>query len=234
MMKHLGNPFCPQSSFVWDGRGFSPCLNNLIFGFGVNIATLIIILMLGFTTRNARPQNWTRVNASEKLLLRLLPVLGGCLSFMDFILILKKKTHGDFLLVYHEWLFKGSRFAVWALIIFCSSTTSFFCLVCDLVLCIWWPVKSILAILHLTSFSSLEVVGGLKESCIILLDAIFGIFINYIRIKRLSSKHGNGNSMEESLIYEETDIEQTCQTECVSNSFFFFFFIFYFLFQVLY
>lgn len=210
-MMPLTNPFCPESPFGWNGNGFSPCFNNLVFGFGVNTATLIMILILGFTRRNARP-NW-RVNVSAKALLHLLAILGGCLSFMDIILILKKNIHGDFV-IYHEWLFESSRFAVWALIILCSSSASFCCIFCDLMLCIWWPVKSLLAIIHLAgALSSFEVVGGLKESCSVLLDAIFGIFINYTRMKLLFLEHRNGNSMEEPLLYTETDAEETCRSE---------------------
>ncbi|GKV43356.1 hypothetical protein SLEP1_g50656 [Rubroshorea leprosula] len=60
----------------------------------------------------------------------------------------------------------------------------------------------------------------LKESSIVFLDIMFGIFINYIRIKRASPKIRNGNSMEESLIYVETNIEENNQSDhAAPNSF---------------
>ncbi|GLT38273.1 hypothetical protein SLA2020_125310 [Shorea laevis] len=182
-----------------------------VLGFGVNAATIIVIFMLGFIRRSARANS--RTNLAEKVLLHLVPLVGACLSCMDVILVLKKKLDGDFI-IYHEWLFRCSRFATWTTILFCSRSAYFQCIFCDLILCIWWTVKPLLEILHLgASFSSLKIFEGLKESSIVFLDIMFSIFINYIRIKRASPKIRNGNSMEESLIYVETDREENNQSD---------------------
>ncbi|XP_061981764.1 ABC transporter C family member 13 isoform X2 [Populus nigra] len=77
---------------------------------------------------------------------------------------------------------------------------------CNRFLCFWWIMKSLLGILHLhRAFGSMEVVKCLKDSCVVLLDVMFGISINIIRIKRASPK---SSSMEDPLLSVDTDIEE--------------------------
>ncbi|XVF24656.1 hypothetical protein REPUB_Repub13aG0145900 [Reevesia pubescens] len=207
-MKQLRFLLCPKSPFVWDGNGFSQCFDDLVLGFGVNAVTIAMICILGIMRRSA-PTNW-RVKFSEKVLLHFIAVIGACLSCVDVILLSKKNLHGDFVL-YHEWLFRFSRFMVWAIMIFSLRCACFQHIFCNKVLCIWWAVKSLFGIPHLqTTFSSLEVFECVKESSILFLDIMFCICINYIWIKEASAK---SSPMEDSLLCVEMDVEEGCHRD---------------------
>ncbi|KAH9715831.1 multidrug resistance-associated protein 11 [Citrus sinensis] len=58
--------------------------------------------------------------------------------------------------------------------------------------------------------SSVDVLKCLKEICLVLLDIMFGISINIIRVKRASSK---SSSIEESLLSVDGDVEEDCNTD---------------------
>ncbi|KAK1557413.1 hypothetical protein Q3G72_024236 [Acer saccharum] len=196
---------CPNSSPVWDGNRFSKCFDDMVLGFAPNVATVLMISVLGFTQRNGRQNQ--RINFMEKVSMHLLPLLGACLSSVDIILFLKKKLHGEFI-SYHDWLFRCSQFAVWIITILLSRCAFFHHMFSNRILCFWWIVKPLVGILHLqTAFSSLEVLRSLKESCILLLDFMFGISINIIRIKRSSLKN---SSIEEPFLSSDVDIEEAC------------------------
>ncbi|XP_017978946.1 PREDICTED: ABC transporter C family member 13 isoform X3 [Theobroma cacao] len=86
---------------------------------------------------------------------------------------------------------------------------------CDLVLCIWWIMKPLFGVPHLQmAFSSLEVFECLQESSIVFLDIMFCLSINYIRIKRASTK---SSPMEDSLLCAEMDAEEGCQRDSRST-----------------
>ncbi|KAH9715829.1 multidrug resistance-associated protein 11 [Citrus sinensis] len=55
-----------------------------------------------------------------------------------------------------------------------------------------------------------RVLKCLKEICLVLLDIMFGISINIIRVKRASSK---SSSIEESLLSVDGDVEEDCNTD---------------------
>ncbi|KAK6263781.1 hypothetical protein SCA6_019215 [Theobroma cacao] len=203
-MKQLKFLLCPKSPFVWDGNGFSQC-------FGVNAATISMICILGIMRRSART-NW-RIKFPEKIL-HFVAVIGACLSCVDVVLLAKKKFHGDFV-AYHEWLFRCSNFVVWATIIFSLRCACLQHIFCDLVLCIWWIMKPLFGVPHLQmAFSSLEVFECLQESSIVFLDIMFCLSINYIRIKRASTK---SSPMEDSLLCAEMDAEEGCQRDSRST-----------------
>ncbi|GMN36333.1 hypothetical protein TIFTF001_005927 [Ficus carica] len=58
------------------------------------------------------------------------------------------------------------------------------------------------------------VLGCIKESCIVLLDVMFGISINIIRVKRKSSK---SSSMEDPLLSSDVDLEEGCHGDSGSS-----------------
>ncbi|KAL9386523.1 hypothetical protein Peur_019647 [Populus x canadensis] len=195
--------FCPNSPFVWEGNTFSECFDNLFPGFSANVVTIVIILVLAITRSNA--SRVPRISCTEKTVFRFLPFLGAFVSFMDLILLVNKELHGNFI-AYHEWLFRSSQLIVWTVIIISSMCACLHDVFCNRFLCFWWIMKSLLGILHLhRAFGSMEVVKCLKDSCVVLLDVMFGISINIIRIKRASPK---SSSMEDPLLSVDTDIEE--------------------------
>ncbi|KAJ7004812.1 ABC transporter C family member 13 isoform X1 [Populus alba x Populus x berolinensis] len=213
--------FCPNSPFVWEGNTFSECFDNLypyfflihievlfvimltVPGFSANVVTIVIILVLAITRSNA--SRVPRISCTEKAVFRFLPFLGALVSFMDLILLVNKELHGNFI-AYHEWLFRSSQLIVWTVIIMSSMCTCLHDVFCNRFLCFWWIMKSLLGILHLQrTFGSMEVMKCLKDSCVVLLDVMFGISINIIRIKRASHK---SSSMEDPLLSVYTDIEE--------------------------
>ncbi|KAL3599512.1 hypothetical protein D5086_007430 [Populus alba] len=182
--------FCPNSPFV-------------LPGFSANVVTIVIILVLAITRSNA--SRVPRISCTEKAVFRFLPFLGALVSFMDLILLVNKELHGNFI-AYHEWLFRSSQLIVWTVIIMSSMCTCLHDVFCNRFLCFWWIMKSLLGILHLQrTFGSMEVMKCLKDSCVVLLDVMFGISINIIRIKRASHK---SSSMEDPLLSVYTDIEE--------------------------
>uniref|UniRef100_A0A2P2M4K3 ABC-type xenobiotic transporter n=3 Tax=Rhizophora mucronata TaxID=61149 RepID=A0A2P2M4K3_RHIMU len=196
---------CPNSPFVWDGIAFSDCFDNIVFGFVANVVTIVMILVLAIVQRKAH--RFHRINAIEKVALYLLPFLGACLSFVDMGLLFMKELHGDSV-AYHVWLLRSSRLVLWTVIIISSNCSFFHAMLCERLLCLWWVVKSLLAIVHLYKiFVTMETWKCLQESSVVLLDIMFGISINLFRIKWTSSKH---SSMEDLLLSAEVDIVEGC------------------------
>ncbi|KAH9667473.1 multidrug resistance-associated protein 11 [Citrus sinensis] len=58
--------------------------------------------------------------------------------------------------------------------------------------------------------TAIKVLKCLKEICLVLLDIMFGISINIIRVKRASSRR---SSIEESLLSVDGDVEEDCNTD---------------------
>ncbi|OAY37002.1 hypothetical protein MANES_11G066800v8 [Manihot esculenta] len=164
-----------------------------------------MISILAITLRNARGSH--RLNFTEKVVFHFLPAFGACVSFADTIFLLKKELYGDFI-VYHEWLFKGSQLILWMSITISVKWAGYRGIFCKCLICFWWIMKVLLEILHLhRTFSSLEVLECLTESSVVLLDIMFGLSINIIRIKQAYSK---GSSMEDPLLSIDMDIEGGC------------------------
>ncbi|KAF8041795.1 hypothetical protein BT93_A0403 [Corymbia citriodora subsp. variegata] len=176
---------CPSSPSVWDGNRLADCFSNIALAFGGNVVTIFMIAMLGITNRN-KQRNW-RMKLVEKAVFYVLPILGASLSFLDVAFLLHTAYNGG-LVMYHAWLFRCSRFAVWALILAlkCPCGSSIFY---SRVLCFWWAIKPLFMIPNLqATFHLLEVPLCINESCMFLLDVMLGVSLNVIRVKRAPSK----------------------------------------------
>ncbi|XP_031389468.1 ABC transporter C family member 13 isoform X2 [Punica granatum] len=176
-------------------------LNNItVFGFGGNVVTILLMAVLGMSKTNTLGNR--RMTSLEKVVLQYLPILGAFLSLWDVIILLRSMQSGE-AMIYHLWFFRCSRFAVWVIVILLSRSSRSSFVFFDRILCFWWILKPILVIpLLLTSFTLSGVLVCLKESCIVLVDVLFGISINIIRSKRASFKTG---SIEESLLPPDGD-----------------------------
>ncbi|KAL5574463.1 hypothetical protein UlMin_016162 [Ulmus minor] len=145
------------------------------------------------------------MNLSEKIFLYFIPAIGACLTFLDIVLLILKALRGEFT-QHHEWLFRCSSFAVWASIILLSKCSNYCYVFSNQIMCYWWIVKLLLRIPQLmTAYHSFEVLRFLKESCLILFDIMFGLSINFIRIKRGSIK---SSSIEDPLLSVDVDLEE--------------------------
>nr|XP_048320178.1 ABC transporter C family member 13-like isoform X1 [Ziziphus jujuba var. spinosa] len=198
---------CSNSPPVWDKNILSLCFENIVLGFGANVVTVFMIAILGITKRNSR-RIW-RIKLSEKISLQFLPAIGVCLTLLDIVLLLKRAFQGG-LIAHHEWFLRCSRFAVWTTVILLSKCANCHIL-CNCILCFWWIVKLLLEIPHLlTVYTSFEVLRCLKESCIVLLDIMFALSINIIRLKRGYPK---GSSVEDPLLSGDVDLEEGCHRD---------------------
>ncbi|XP_057968870.1 ABC transporter C family member 13 isoform X3 [Malania oleifera] len=205
------NLICPNSSSVWDENGFSQCFDNMVLGSGVNVVTVVMVAAFGITTRNARGC-WKRL--LEKILLHVLPALGVGVSLLDIVLLSKKAVNGRFIM-YYEWFFRCSQLLVWSTILLFTTRDCWFFIFCNRILCFWWIGKSVLWIPHLhTAFSSSELEGlrCLKESFIVLVDIVFGVSINAIRVKWASSKRSCRacSSIEDPLLSVDSNLADGC------------------------
>lgn len=176
---------CPDSPYVWDRNGVSKCFSNIVLGFGANVATLVIITLVG-VTRSRRESR--RIHLSAKALLFIIPALGACTTFFDIVVILRKLLNG-FHIPFHEWLFCGSLFGVWVAVLLVSICDYWFNVFCNQTLCIWWIIKPFLWIPHLQLvFSLQEGLPCFEESFLVVLDVTFGILINVIKVKWASKR----------------------------------------------
>ncbi|KAJ0794971.1 putative ABC-type xenobiotic transporter [Helianthus annuus] len=186
---------CPNSPYIWDGNGISRCVNDIVLGFGASIITVIIVVAVVITERTTRGRR--KIYLYEKVFLLLLPVIGACIACFDITMLLSNTRRGHPAL-YHEWLLRCSQLLVWATILLVSRFDCWLFVLSNWVLCYWWITKLFLGIPILqATFSSMEVFSCVNESLIVLVDVLFCILINVIRIKQTSRR---SSSMEESLI----------------------------------
>ncbi|KAJ8755380.1 hypothetical protein K2173_019178 [Erythroxylum novogranatense] len=206
---------CPNSPPVWSGRTFSDCFDHIyplltVLMFGANMLTLFMIFVLAISRRNA--SGIRRMKFTEKVVLHFIPALGVCLSLVDVTLLFEKDFHGDFVL-YHEWLSKSSQLILWTVMIISSKYTWMYIVIRERLLCFWWIMKSILGTIHLhKAFASLEAWKFLEESSLVMLDIMFSISINYIRIKLTSLRN---SSLEDQLLSIDMDNEEGCNGDSV-------------------
>ncbi|KAK6147863.1 hypothetical protein DH2020_018775 [Rehmannia glutinosa] len=194
---------CPDSPYVWDHNGVSKCFNNLLLGFGVNLLTLVMIVVLGIV--NGRRKQWTRIHLSANILLSVLAALGACLAFFDIIMLLKTKFNAESIL-FHECLYACSQFSVWVAILIVSRGETWLDVLGNGILCYWWIMKLLCLIPQLQIvFSSPQVVRWIKEICVAITDIVFGISINIIRMKVASSEN---SSMVEPLLPYQRQTEE--------------------------
>ncbi|XP_027928770.1 ABC transporter C family member 13 isoform X1 [Vigna unguiculata] len=198
---------CPNSPFIWDGERFSDCFEDIVLGFGVNIVTAVMVVVLGFSQKIDRGVRRSdgQMTFPEKIVLDFIPAVGVCLSIVD-IFFLWKKEHSSHFVGYHKWFYSCSELMVWINIIFFTKRGSSHHIVFNRVLCFWWIPKAILTVLYLmTKISSLKVSICITESLVVLLNISFGIAINVIRIKRPSYK---SSFLEDPLLSNGVDLEE--------------------------
>ncbi|KAI3455227.1 hypothetical protein Pfo_011890 [Paulownia fortunei] len=219
---------CPDSPYVWNHNGVSECFDNLypsilffgkkifvccsfvspliiftVLGFGVNLVTVVMVVVLGIINR--RRKQWRRIHLSAKILFSILAAFGACMAFFDIIMLLTTRLNGQSIL-FHEWLYTCSQFSVWVVILILSRGETWLDVLCNGILCFWWIIKLLLLIPRLQIvFSSPQVVKWIKEICGAITDIMFGILINIIRIKVAS--YGN-SSMVDSLLPYQTQTEE--------------------------
>lgn len=206
----LFNLICPNSPYVWSAYGVSKCLDDVFFGFGVNVVSAVLVGLLGIMKRKARGN--IRINPGETIPFHVLPVIGALVACIDIGFLLRTTLNG-YPVMYHEWLLRLSQLLVWVSILLVSKCKYWFFVFSDWILCVWWIIKAFCWVPHLQAiFSSSEAVICLKESLRLLLDVMFGILIIYIRIrmKRTSLK---SSSAEVLLLSHEMDIEKGHQLE---------------------
>ncbi|XP_024633050.1 ABC transporter C family member 13 isoform X1 [Medicago truncatula] len=199
---------CPNSPSVWDGKGFSDCFQDIVLGFAVNVVTIAMILVLGIKQKisgRGTQRSDAQMSLLEKFVLYFVPAIGACCSVLEIMFLLKKEHDGHFV-GYHRWLHSCSELLVWANIILFTKCASIHCIVFNRVLCFWWILNPILGIFHLiTNFPSLEVSACIMESLVVLMNLSFGVVINVIRLKRLSSK---SSLLEDPLLSNGGDLEE--------------------------
>ncbi|BAT91542.1 hypothetical protein VIGAN_07014500 [Vigna angularis var. angularis] len=195
---------CPNSPFIWDGERFSECFEDIVLGFGVNIVTVVMVVVLGFSQKIDRRSDG-QMTFPEKIVLDFIPAVGACLSIVD-IFFLWKKEHSSHIVGYHKWFYSCSELMVWINIIFFTKRGGSHHIVFNRVLCFWWIPKAILAVLYLmTNISSFKVSICITESLVVLMNISFGIAINVIRIKRPSYKN---SFLEDPLLSNGVDLEE--------------------------
>ncbi|XP_025614974.1 ABC transporter C family member 13 isoform X2 [Arachis hypogaea] len=181
---------CPNSPFIWNGKRYSDCFEDILLGVGLNIVTTIIIVVLGFKQKSGRGVQGSDVQMTvpEKSVLYFVPAIGACLSVLEIIFVWKKEHNSQFV-GYHKWFYSCSELIVWTNIILFSKCGSSHYIIFSRVLCFWWILKPILGVFRLvTTFPSLEVSVCIVESLVVLLSITYGTAINVIRVKRESFK----------------------------------------------
>ncbi|XXG51840.1 hypothetical protein AAC387_Pa03g0319 [Persea americana] len=195
----LMNILCPESPTVWDGNGFSECFENMVFGFGANLVTVVLVVALGIRYRNAQVRRIMRMHILEMVFLLAVPALAACLSFYDIVLLLKKGLKGQ-PIRHHELFFRCSQVTSWVTIILFLKCEHWFLIFFNRVLCFWWIVKPLLEIPHLqTKLLSLQAIACFREISSIILDVVFGVFINTVRVMRASTRNRKLIFLEDSL-----------------------------------
>jgi ATP-binding cassette subfamily C (CFTR/MRP) protein 10 len=148
-----------------------------VLGFGANVVTLLLILILTITRRNGRCNR--RKSYIEKCLLYVTPALGACLSCVDLVLLVRTNRRREVILCFVPL----SGFVMWIAVIL---SLKFACCACHVftsqILCFWWIFRFLTDALHL------NMIFTLQEICLIMLDIAFGISINVLRIKQAHPK----------------------------------------------
>ncbi|XP_068652459.1 ABC transporter C family member 13 [Aristolochia californica] len=208
---------CPKSPYVWEGKGFAECFDNMVFGFGANMITVAVIVVLGIRRRNNCGYKVRRRLLLEKMFFHMVPILGASLSFCEICLLLKQSLQGQAFL-HHKWLFRGSQLIAWVITILFLIPKSWSSIFFNRVLCYCWIAKILLEIPHLHSmFLSLETARCFRESCAVFTDVIFGVYINIFRIVQPNSGSRKHNSLEDELLPPNEDVEENRQRESPYN-----------------
>ncbi|KAG7036545.1 ABC transporter C family member 13 [Cucurbita argyrosperma subsp. argyrosperma] len=178
---------------------------NLTLGFGVNVLTVTITVLLGLTLKNdgRRRRNFQK-SLLEKTFFYVLPAIGLFLSLLDMMFLLRKLLTGD-VVEYHEWLTTASLFAVWTCTAIFANCSNFEHIFTNKMLCSWWIVRAIFGILvFVSTYANFEILRSLNYSFVILLDVVFGASGFIIR-----SEQAKSSSMEDSLLSVDVDLEES-------------------------
>lgn len=121
------------------------------------------------------------MHLSTRVLVYILAAFGACVTTFDMVVLGKTSTQST---PYHEWLFRCSRFPVSVIILLVSRCGSWLDVLSNGMLCFWWIAKLALLIPQLQIvLSSPGVLKWTMEICGVLIDTVFGILINIIRVK---------------------------------------------------
>ncbi|CAI9113865.1 OLC1v1014556C1 [Oldenlandia corymbosa var. corymbosa] len=179
-----------------------------VLGFGANLVTLAFMITIGVTKRGINDN--TRKCLPVRVLSYVVPALGAFMSCLCMVLMLRESLDG-YSASNHQWLFSGSRFAVWVAILLASTCDCWVVVYGNCILCLWWILKPFLLIPHLlTVLSSPEVFRYVSEVFLALLEIMFGILINITRMN-WASYNKDSNSMEEPLLPCTSNTKE-CQT----------------------
>ncbi|XP_039119671.1 LOW QUALITY PROTEIN: ABC transporter C family member 13 [Dioscorea cayenensis subsp. rotundata] len=192
-------------SKVLDGNGFSFCFEDMVFGFGGNVVTVGLLIVLWVTQRNASRSTVRslRLGLLEKVLLNILLALGTILSFYEMLTLVGKSMPD-----YHEWFYRSSQLASWISIMLVSKFSCWFPLLCNPFFCCWWIVKPITGIPRLyTAFSSLKTITCFKESSSVTAEILFTLFINITRIAKAPTEESKYDLLEGPLLSYDTKEE---------------------------
>lgn len=205
----LMNFICPDSPYVWNRNGVSECFENLVLGFGVNMLTVVMVLVLWII--NGRPKQWRRVHLSANNTISVLAALGLCLAFFDVVMLLMARW-SDQTILYHELLYTCSELLVWMAVMIVSRCETWLDILCNGILCVWWIVKFLILMPRLQIvFTSPQVIRWIREASGAVLDITFATFINIIRVRIAS--YGNSSVVDPLLPYQR----QTEQSPAVDS-----------------
>ncbi|KMZ74266.1 ABC transporter C family member 13, partial [Zostera marina] len=190
-----------SDSPIWDRdrKLFSTCFENMVLGFGPNLVTIFMIIVLGYKMRGYQESRVTRTHILMVFLL-LVPIFGACASFFNISLLIKDSLHGH-ISKYHHWFISCSEFVLWMIVVLFIRCDYWSLIFCNPVFCFWWIMKVLLEVSHVfTIFSSSQAIRSFTEGFSISAEFMFVIFINLVRIMSLPIEIRNFDSLEEALL----------------------------------
>ncbi|XP_047963792.1 ABC transporter C family member 13 [Salvia hispanica] len=192
---------CPDSPYVWNRNGVSECFNNLVLGFGANMLTVVMILVLWIINRRGRQLR--RVHLSAYNAFPVLAALGLCFELFDVVMLFWASMSAQ-TIFYHEWLYACSEFLVWMTVMVVSRCDTRMDFLCHGVLCVWWIIKLLLLLPRLLIvFTSPQVIRWFREIFGAILNITFATLINIIRVRIVSYR--NSSVVDPLLPYQRQD-----------------------------
>ncbi|XP_042377107.1 ABC transporter C family member 13-like isoform X1 [Zingiber officinale] len=203
---------CPNASIVWDVKGFTPCFENMILGFGSNMVIILAVLILAGAQRNRERYNDMRVDHKKLLVLQIVSCCGAFLALIELSLLMKNTIEGN-LTGSHYWFYQISLLFYWIVILLVSRLEHWFYVLCNNILCFCWIIKPLMQIPHfLRSLLSRKVIICISEGSLFSAELMFGLIVIVIRFTCLTEKKREVNSVKDSLLSFQTEIKEG-QTE---------------------
>ncbi|KAG6511042.1 hypothetical protein ZIOFF_029091 [Zingiber officinale] len=179
---------CPNASIVWDVKGFTPCFENMILGFGSNMVIILAVLILAGAQRNCERYNDMRVDHKKLLVLQIVSCCGAFLALIELSLLMKNTIEGN-LTGSHYWFYQISLLFYWIVILLVSRLEHWFYVLCNNILCFCWIIKPLVQIPHfLRSLLSRKVIICISEGSLFSAELMFGLIIIVIRFTCLTEK----------------------------------------------